>query len=191
MGRFGRRVFVEVVVGLPLAWAVGLMASRVGVAERFVSWGVVAFSVLAAAVVLLAVWTGSRQPSMLLLGLLPAVVVSYVLPAAPMWFVAVALAGAAILAVGVRGVATGLAAGTAALMVVAVVLQGPAVECGATSVSSNSGPWWVDEPARSSGTGTSSADGVATGTVEVGDGRYEYVCERGALARFERVAAED
>lgn len=47
--RQSARVGIEVVLGLPLLTAVVVMAERVGDTARFVTWPVVAFTVLAAA----------------------------------------------------------------------------------------------------------------------------------------------
>jgi hypothetical protein len=79
--------------------------------------------------------------------------VAYVLPAAPVTLVVGVLVGLAALAIGARGIAAGTAMTVGALMVLAVVMQGPAVECRASSVSSNSGPWWVPFPVQFVGVG--------------------------------------
>jgi hypothetical protein len=112
--------------------------------------------------------------------------VAYVLPAAPVTLVVGVLVGLAALAIGARGIAAGTAMTVGALMVLAVVMQGPAVECRASSVSSNSGPWWVPSPSSSSGSGTGTADGRYSGTTQVGNHRYAYACADGRLMRFER-----
>ena len=192
MRRTWFRVLLVGVVGIPLALGVVLVASRVGDQARFVTWPVVAFTVLAAAVAVVGMWTGSLRPSLLAAGVLPATVVSYFLPAAPFPFVAVALVAVGAWAVASGGMASGVAAGTGVLMVVFVVLQGPAVECGVSSVSASSGPWWIQEPSTSSGSGASismAPSGSATGTVQVGDHRYRYRCEGDRLTRFERSTA--
>ncbi len=151
------------------------------------TWPVVAFTALAVVVAVLGVWTGAHQPSTLAVGLLPAMVISYFLPAAPLPLVTVVLVAMTVLTVTARGVASGIAAGTGTLMIVFVVLQGPAVECGESSVSGNSGPWWIDEPSRSAAYGTLTADGArASGTVQVGERHYSYECDNGRLASFER-----
>ena len=183
------KLLAAVLLGCALTSAVVVMASRVQDDARFVTWPVVAFTALAAIVVMIGVWTGARQLIGLTWGLLPAAVISYFLPAAPLALVAVVLGVMAGLAVVARGVACGVAAGTGALMIVFTVLQGPAVQCGKSSVSGNSGPWWVDQPSQSTGSGTATAGGaLAAGTVEVGDQRFRYVCEDGRLASFQRVA---
>ncbi len=187
MKRTGFRVFLAALIGLPLLLAAVLMASRVGDQARFVTWPVVAFTALAVVVAVLGVWTGAHQPSTLAVGLLPAMVISYFLPAAPLPLVTVVLVAMTVLTVTARGVASGIAAGTGTLMIVFVVLQGPAVECGESSVSGNSGPWWIDEPSRSAAYGTLTADGArASGTVQVGERHYSYECDNGRLASFER-----
>ena len=184
------RALLATTSAIPLLAAVVLMATRVDDVARFVTWPVVAFTMLAALVACIGIWVGAEQPALLAAGLLPAFVLSYFLPAAPFVAVAVCLAGIGVLAVSARGVAAGVAAGMGALMVLFVVLQGPAVECGRTSVSSSSGPWWVEEPSASTGSGSSiSADGRATGAVDVGGRRYAYVCDDGELRDFERERA--
>jgi hypothetical protein len=183
------RTLLATTSAIPLLLAVVLMATRVDDVARFVTWPVVAFTALAALVACIGIWVGADEPVLLAAGLLPAIVLSYFLPAAPFVAVAVCLAGFGVLAVSARGVAAGVAAGTGALMVLFVVLQGPAVECGRTSVSSSSGPWWVEEPSSSTGSGSSmSVDGRATGTVDVGGRRYAYVCDGGELRDFERAS---
>jgi hypothetical protein len=183
--RIALRVVLSTLVGLPLLVAVVLMASRVGDDARFVTWPVVAFTALAAVVGVLGLWTGVEQPSRLGTGLLLAVVVSYFLPAAPFLLVAAALLIMGVVSVATAGVSSGVAAGTAVLMVVFVVLQDPVVQCG-TSVSTTSGPWWIPEPSQSSGHGFGSADGdVASGTIQVGDRHYRYSCADGRLASFD------
>ena len=182
------KVFLVCVFALPMAFAVGLIAARVGDEARFVSWPVVAFAVLAAVVAVVGAWTGARQPPMLAVGLLPALLVSYFLPAARFPIVAVVLVGIGAAAIVSPGVLSGLAAGTGALMVVFVALQGPAVECGDSSVSSNGGPWWIDEPSESFGSGTTTAEGISSGTVQIGSRRYRYVCAGGRLRSFQSAA---
>lgn len=189
MGR-PARTLLTALVAAPLLAAVVLMATRVDDVARFVTWPVVAFTALAALVTCVGIWVGSEEPALLAAGLLPALVVSYFLPAAPFVAVAGVLAGVGLLAVSARGIAAGVAAGMGALMALFVVLQGPAVECGRTSVSSSSGPWWVEEPSASSSSGSSIAgDDRATGTVEVGRHHYTYVCDDGRLEDFERARA--
>jgi hypothetical protein len=184
--RIGLRVVLSTLVGLPLLVAVVLMASRVGDEARFVTWPVVAFTALAAVVGVLGLWTGVEQPSRLGTGLLLAVVISYFLPAAPFLLVAAALLIMGVVSVVTGGVPSGLAAGTAVLMVVIVVLQDPVVQCGTSSVSTTSGPWWIPEPSHSSGHGFGSADGdVASGTIQVGHRHYRYSCADGRLASFD------
>jgi hypothetical protein len=182
------RVLLAAVVAIPLALGVVLMASRVGDQARFVTWPVVAFTALAAVVAVVGTWTGSLRPALLAAGVLPAMVVSYVLPAAPFPVVAPVLVAVGAWAVAAGGIASGLAAGTGLLMVLFVVLQGPAVECGVSSVSTSSGPWWMEEPSSSSGSGSMTAGG-ADGTVQVGDHHYVYRCDGDRLTRFERSTA--
>jgi hypothetical protein len=164
------------------------MTARVGDPARFVTWSVVAFTAVAAGVSVLGLWTGRKRPGWCAAGVLPALVVSYLLPAAPFVVVFVVLVGFAVAAVRVGGVASGMAAVVGALMVVAVVLQGPAVECGQSSVSSGSGPWWIAQASNSSSSGSMSAAGDATGTTQVGHDRYSYRCQGGRLVDFTRVA---
>jgi hypothetical protein len=153
-----------------------------------VTWPVVAFTALAAAVAVLGAWTGVDRPSMLAVGLLPAMVLSYFLPVAPLPLVAVVLVATAVLAVNAGGITCGIAAGTGTLMIAFVVLQGPAVKCGEASVSANGGPWWIDEPSQSSAFGSATPDGGrARGTVQVGQRHYSYVCNNGRLATFQRL----
>ena len=175
------------VVGLPLAAAVVVVAGRVGATARFVTWPIVALSALAAIVALVGVWTGLDRPGMLALGVLPGLIVAYVLPAAPVVAVAVALVVLVVLAVGVRGVAAGMAMTIGAAMVLLVVAEGPAVECRESSVSMSSGPWWLPSPSSSSGSAASSAGGGFSGTMQVGDHRYAFTCNGDRLTRFERV----
>ena len=188
----GLRVVLAALIGLPSLLAVVLMASRVGDQARFVTWSVVAFTAVAGLVTVLGIWTGSRQPSTLAIGLLPAMVISYFLPAAPLLLVVIVLVAMAALTVAARGVACGIAAGTGTLMIAFVVLQGPAVECGESSFSGNSGPWWIDEPSQSTAYGTATAAGArASGTVQVGERHYSYECNNGRLASFERLAEDE
>jgi hypothetical protein len=116
----------------------------------------------------------------------PGLVVAYVLLAAPVAVVAGVLVGLAALAVRVRGLAAGTAITIGAAMVLAVVMQGPAVECRESGVSSSSGPWWVSSPSSSSGSGTGTAGGRFSGTTQIGGHRYTYACAGGRLMRFER-----
>jgi hypothetical protein len=175
-----------VVLGLPLVAAVVLTAGRVGGTARFVTWPIVAFTALAAGVAMVGVWVGLDRPGLLAWGVLPASMLSYVLPAAPVAAVAVVLVGVAVLAVRFGGVAAGLATTVGAAMVLLVAIQGPAVKCGESSVSSSSGPWWVPSPSGSSGASTGAAGGGISGTTQVGDHHYAYTCADGRLARFER-----
>jgi hypothetical protein len=186
-GRKRREVAGVVLFGLPMVLAVVLVAGRVGATARFVSWPVVVFTALAATVALVGVWVGLERPGLFAAGVAPGLVVSYVLPAAPFSVVAGVLVGLAALAVGARGVAAGTAMTVGATMVLAVVMQGPAVKCGDSSVSSGSGPWWIRSPSASSGSGTGVAGGGFSGTTQVGDHRYAYACVDGRLTRFERV----
>jgi hypothetical protein len=162
------------------------MAGRVGGTARFVTWPMVAFTALAAAVALVGVWVGLDRPGLLAWGVLPALMLSYVLPAAPATAVALVLVGLAVLAVRFRGIAAGMAMTGGAVMVLFVVIQGPAVECGESSVSSSSGPWWVPSPSSSSGASTGAAGGGFSGTTQVGDHHYAYTCADARLTRFER-----
>lgn len=185
-GRQRIKIAAAVLLGAPLLAAVVLMAGRVGATARFVTWPVVAFTVLAAAVALLGLWVGLDRPGLLAAGLLPGLMVSYVLPAAPFAVVAAVLVGLAVLAVRARGIAAGMALTVSATMVLAVVMQGPAVECRQSSVSSSSGPWWLPSPSSSSGSGTGVAGGGFSGTTQVGNHHYAYACADGRLTRFER-----
>jgi hypothetical protein len=185
-GRQTRRVVGEVVLGLPLLAAVLLMPGRVGATARFVTWPIVVFTVLAATVALVGVWVGLPRPWLLAAGIPPGLMVAYVLPAAPVLVVAGVLVGLAALAVGARGIAAGTAMTVGATMVLFVVMQGPAVECRESSVSSNSGPWWVPSANSSSGSGTGTPDGGFSGTTQVGSHHYAYSCADGRLTRFER-----
>jgi hypothetical protein len=180
------KIGVEVVLGLPLVAAVVLMAGRVGGTARFVTWPIVAFTVLAAAVAMVGAWIGLDRPGLLASGVVPALMLSYVLPAAPVTAVAVVLVGLAVLAVRFRGIAAGLAMTVGAVMVLFVVIQGPAVECGESSVSSSSGPWWVPSPSSSSGASTGTPGGGFSGTTQVGDHHYAYTCADASLTRFDR-----
>lgn len=182
----GFRPVLGSVLGLPLVAAVVLMAGRVGETARFVTWPVVAFTVLAAAVAMVGLWVGLDRPSLLALGVLPALGLAYVLPAAPFVVVAGVLVGLAVLAVGTRGIAAGTAMTVGATMVLFVVIQGPAVECGESGVSSNSGPWWIPSPSTSSGSSTGGPGGGFSGTTQVGDHHYAYTCVDARLTHFER-----
>ena len=173
-------------LGLPLLAAVVVVAGRVGATARFVTWPIVGFAILAATVALVGVWVGLDRPGLLAAGVLPGLMVAYFLPAAPVLVVAGVLVGLAALAVGARGIAAGTAMTVGATMVLAVVMQGPAVECRESSVSSSSGPWWVPSPSSSSGSGTGVAGGGFSGTTQVGDHHYIYSCADGRLTRFER-----
>jgi hypothetical protein len=175
-----------VLLGLPLLAAVVVVVGRVGATARFVTWPIVVLTLLAAAVALVGVWVGLDRPGLLAAGVLPGLMVSYVLPAAPVTVVAGVLVGLAALAVRVRGIAGGTAMTVGATMVLAVVMQGPAVKCRESSVSSSSGPWWVHSPSSSSGSGTGVAGGGFSGTTQVGDHAYAYACADGRLMRFER-----
>lgn len=189
MKRTGFRLFLAALIGLSLLLAVVVMASRVGDQARFVTWPVVGFTALAGVVAALGAWTGARKPWTLVVGLLPAMVISYLLAGAPLALVTVVLVAMAALTLTARGAACGIAAGTGTLMIGLVVLQGPVVECGDSSVSANSGPWWIDEPSRSAGYGMATAGGSrATGTVQVGERQYSYECTNGSLASFEELS---
>lgn len=180
-------VFATVLVGLGLLAGVVVMATRVGDEARFVTWPVVGFTAIAAVVALLGIRAGWSRPPLLAVGSLLALFGTYLLLAAPFPLVAAVLVCLGGLAVTAGGVAAGMAAGTGTLMVAAVVLQGPAVECGASGVSSSSGPWWIEERASSSGSGSMSVGGVAEGSTRVGDRRYVYRCDGGRLVSFDRV----
>ncbi len=173
-------------LGLPLVAAVVLTVGRIGDTARFVTWPVVAFAMLAAAVAVVGVWVGLDRPWLLAAGVLPGLMLSYFLPAAPFAIVAGVLVGLAVLAVGVRGIAAGTATTVGAVMVLFVVIQGPAVQCGESSVSSSSGPWWLPSPSHSSGSGTSAPDGGVSGTAQVGNHHYAYTCAGARLTQFER-----
>jgi hypothetical protein len=175
-----------VLLGLPLLAAVVVVAGRVGATARFVTWPIVMFTLLAATVALVGVWVGLDRPGLCAAGVLPGLMVAYVLPAAPVIVVAGVLVGLAALALGARGIAAGTAMTVGATMVLAVVMQGPAVECRESSVSSNSGPWWVRAPSSSSGSGTGAAGGGFSGSAQVGNHHYTYACADGRLTRFER-----
>lgn len=174
-------------LALPLLAGVVVVAERVGGTARFVTWPIAVFTGLAATVALAGVWVGLDRPGLLAAGVLPGLTVAYVLPAAPVAVVAGVLVVLAALAVNARGIAPGTAMTVGAAMVLAVMMQGPAVECRESSVSSNSGPWWVPSPSSSSGSGTGVAGGRFSGTTQVGDHHYAYVCADGRLMRFERV----
>lgn len=180
------RSIVAAVLGVALAAAVVVMATRVGEPARFVSWPVVAFTATAGAVAVVGLWVGLRRPALLLAGVLPALVVSYFLPALPFAVVAVVVVVLGVLAMKIGAPVSGLAAGVGVLMTLLVVLQGPAVECGRTSVSSGDGPWWIRAPSTSSGSGSSTPDGRVLGTTQVGEHRYAYICVDGRLAHFGR-----
>ncbi len=180
------KIGVEVALGLPLLAAVVLMAGRVGGTARFVTWPIVAFTMLAAAVAMVGVWVGLDRPWLLLLGVLPALMLLYVLPAAPVAVVAGVLVSLAVLAVRSRGIVAGMAMTVGAVMVLSVVLQGPAVECSESGVSSSSGPWWVPSPSSSSGSATGAPGDGFSGTTQVGDHHYAYTCAGARLTRFER-----
>ena len=181
------RPLVTAFFAVPLLAAVGVTTARVGDIARFVTWPVVAFTTVAAAVALVGLWTGATRPALLAVGVLPALALSYFLPAAPPPLVVVVLVALAAAAATADGVASGVAAGTGALMVLLVVLQGPAVDCGQSSVSTGSGPWWIDSPRSSSGTGSMSPNGDVRGTTQVGEHHYAYHCEDGRLTGFERI----
>ena len=181
-----RKKVAGAVLGLPLLGAAVVVAGRVGATARFVTWPIVLFTVLAAVVAVIGVWVGVERPGLLAAGVLPGLVVAYVLPAAPVTAVVGILVGLAALAVRVAGIVAGTAMTVGATMVLAVVMQGPAVECGASSVSSSSGPWWVRSPSASSGSGAGAAGGGFSGTTQVGQHRYAFACTDGHLTRFER-----
>lgn len=176
----------EVLFGLPLLAAVLLMAARVGATARFVTWPIVALTVLAATVALVGLWVGLHRPWLLAAGVAPGLMVAYVLPAAPLFVMAAVLVGLAAVAVGARGIAAGTAMTVGATMVLLVVIQRPAVECAESSVSSSSGPWWVPSATSSSGSGTAAPAGEVSGTTQIGGHHYAYSCVDGRLTRFER-----
>jgi hypothetical protein len=180
------RLSVTALLGLPLAAAVVVMAARVGEPARFVSWPVVAFTAASAAVTLAGVWVGLPRPASLLAGLLPALVVSYFLPALPFALVALVVVAIGVLAVRSGATVSGLAAGVGVLMTLATVAQGPAVECSRSGASSGDGPWWISAQSTSSGSGSTAAGGRVQGTTQVGEHRYAYTCVDGRLAQFGR-----
>ena len=182
-------VCVTTALSIPLVAACAVMSARVGNDARFVTWPVVAFTVLAGAVALVGVLAGLAHPVDLAVGIVPAVALSYFLPAAPLVIVAIVLMALGAGAVVARGVTSGVAASTGALMVLVVVSQGAAVECHDDGVSSNSGPWWVDDASSASGSGSGS--GMAdehrfAGIVQVGEHHYRYACERSHLEQWDR-----
>ena len=187
--RTGRatKVGSAVALGLPLLAGIALMMSRVGDTARFVTWTTVAFTALAAAAALVGLWAGLDRPWLLAAGVLPALAVLYVLPAAPIAVVAVVLVGLAVVAVRIRRVAAGMAVTVGALMVLITTVQGPVVECGESSVSSNSGPWWIPSPSSSSGSSIGVPGGGSSGTTQVGNHYYAYTCDDAGLTGFERV----
>ena len=185
-GRRTKKIVGDVVLGVPLLAAVLLMSGRVGATARFVTWPIVAFTVLSLTVALVGVWVGLDRPWLLAAGVLPGLMVAYVLPAAPVLVVAGVLVGLAALAVRARGIAAGTAMTVGAAMVLFVVIQGPAVECRTSSVSTSSGPWWVPSANSSSDSGTGTPGGDFSGTTQVGSHRYAYGCADGRLTRFER-----
>jgi hypothetical protein len=180
------KIVGAVVLGLPLLAACLVMPGRVGATARFVTWPIVAFTVLAATVAMVGMWVGLDRPWLLAAGVLPGLMVAYVLPGVPVPVAAIVLVGLTTLAIGARGIAAGTAMSVGATMVLFVVTQGPAVECRKSSVSSTSGPWWVPSPNSSSASGTGAPDGEVSGNTEVGSHRYEYACAEGRLTRFER-----
>ena len=188
MTRQSTKTVLEVVLGLPLVLAVALMTARVGDTARFVTWAVVAFTVLAAVVALVGLWVGLDRPWLLAAGVLPALILSYVLPATPFPVVAAVLVCLGVLAARTGGIAAGMAMTVGAVMVVFVVIQGPVVECGERGVSSSSGPWWVPSPSTSSSSGSSigGPGGGFSGTTQVGDRHYSYTCAGARLSRFQR-----
>lgn len=179
---FAAAVAVAVIAG------VAVMAGRVNATARFVTWPVVGFTALAASTAIVGAWFARSRPGLLALGVLVSLPVSYVLPVAPMTVIAVVLVCLIGLSVRTGAGAAGVATGVGTLMVLLVVLQGPAVECGHASISSNSGPWWVGSSgSSSSGSGWASPDGAARGTTQVGDRTYEYTCDGDRLTSFQRV----
>ena len=175
-----------VLVGLPFAAVAGMMAARVGDTARFVTWPIVAFVVVAGAAAMVATWVGMARPALLLLGLIPAAVISYVMPALPLPVIAIALVVLGGISVVLGPPVSGVALGTSALMALFVFIQGPVVQCGESSVSTNSGPFWIPAPSTSSGSSSLSLDGDSRGTTQVGDDRYNFRCVRGELVEFER-----
>ena len=180
------RIGIATACGLPLLTAIVLLAGRVGATARFVTWPVVAFTALASAVALVGLWFGLDRPWLLAGGIPPALFIAYVLPAAPFVVIAAVLVGLGVLAVWVRGVAAGVAMTIGALMTLFVVIQGPAVECHRSGASSGSGPWWLDDPSTSAGSGMSTAGGEVSGTTQIGAHRYSFACAGTRLIRFER-----
>lgn len=87
-------------LGLPLLAAVVVVAGRDG--PRFVTWPIVAFTLLSAMVSVVGVWVGLNRPGLLAAGVLPGLMVTYVLPAAPVTSVVGVLVGLAALAIGAR-----------------------------------------------------------------------------------------
>ncbi len=184
--RRATRLIAESVVGVPLLAAVIVTADRVGETARFVTWPILAFTSLAAAVALVGLRFGLDRPWLLAAGVLPALVLSYVLPAAPIAIVAVVLVGLGVLAVVARGLAAGTALAVGAVMALLVVIQGPAVECGESDTVLSS-PWWIASSPHSSGDSTGTPDGRISGTIRVGSHRYSYACADGGLTRFEGI----
>ncbi len=167
---------------------VAVVAGRVSAAARFVTWPVVGFTALAALTAVVGVWFGRFRPALLAAGLLFSLPLSYVLSAAPMFGIAFVLVCLGGLAITTGEGAAGVATGVGALMVLLVVLQGPAVECRDSGVSANSGPWWIESSESSSSRSTSLGPGGAVGgTTQVGDREYEYRCEGDRLTRFRGV----
>jgi hypothetical protein len=181
------KVVCELVAGVPLLAAVLVTASRVGATARFVTWSVLAFTALAAAVALIGLWFGLDRPGLLAAGVVPALIVSYFLPATPLVAVTVVLVLLAVAAARVRRVVAGMAMTIGAVMVLFVVIQGPAVECGASGVSSNSGPWWIPSASSSSSGSSGGLNGEFSGTTQVGEHHYAFTCAGARLTHFERV----
>ena len=183
--------FVAVGATIAVHAGVAVVAGRMGEAARFVTWQVLGFTVIAALTAIIGVWSGRRRPLALAAGVLLALPLSYFLTAAPMPAVAVVLVCLGGVAVTVGEGASGVAAGAGGLMVLLVILQSPAVECREAGTTSNSGPWWIESSGSSSGASHGSGEeveGVARGSTQVGDRRYEYTCEGGRLTTFRRSA---
>ncbi|HUR77247.1 MAG TPA: hypothetical protein VMZ22_04805 [Acidimicrobiales bacterium] len=181
-----RQIAGSLLFGLPLLAVVVVMAGRVGATARFVTWPIVVFTAVAAVVAVVGVWFGVDKPVLLAAGVLPGSLLAYLLPVFPVIVLGIVLLGLGALAVAVRGIAAGIAMTVGAAMVLATVAQGPVVECADASVSTSSGPWWVQSPTASSGSGAGAATGQFAGITQVGDRRYSYACAGGRLTHFER-----
>lgn len=182
MGR--ARLIATAAAAIPLLAATVLMVTRVDDTARFVTWPVAGFTALAAATAVVGVWVGAPHAGYVLAGLVPAAVVAYVLPGAPLWFMAVVLValGAGTVLVGPQ--VSGLAVGVGGLMVLLVVLQGPAVQCGDRSVAISE-PWWIGSGSGVGSGASAPFGGRMDGTTTVGGKAYAYACEDGELTFFE------